>query len=47
MDTSDEQAFQLLLYKIKKIKGLDFSLYRLACLKRRIDTRLLRKINYR
>lgn len=37
---AEEQSFQFLLHRIKKVKGLDFSEYRSACLKRRIDTRL-------
>lgn len=39
-DTDEEQAFYAILYKLKRVKGLDFSQYRSACLKRRIDTRL-------
>lgn len=36
----DEIAYQCILRKMKSVKGLDFSGYRSACLKRRIDTRL-------
>ncbi len=40
LNAGEELAFQCILRKIKSVKGLDFSQYRPACLKRRVDTRL-------
>jgi chemotaxis methyl-accepting protein methylase len=40
MDSNQKDDFLLLLSKIKKKLGVDFSEYRLPCLKRRIDSRV-------
>lgn len=40
MDLTNDADFQFLLFKIKQKLGVDFTDYRLPCLKRRIDSRI-------